>query len=314
MGLTWGGGQLIVHVLDCGITDESWAEYEVMIKRVAKKACVDVEVVRHIIDMRRFANFKTWTNGSKAAWARFLIPTLLADVDVCLYSDCDMLFVANPREVLDSLKDSNMLLVGHRDPSAETCADVEWYRRKEMPWDVEKYICSGLIVMNVKAFREEGIEKKCFEFVEQNPDVPIVDQTTLNQVCRGRIGLLADGWGLFTHECHAFDGRIRAIHFAGGWPWIRGKKCWHALSLSLSKEECLLWRDFESCILGLSPSVATYPSMGHRVLAFGALIAARVANRFGVGIGFGGLQRCVAEYDCHTSALGEARREIFENM
>lgn len=300
---------LVVHVLDCGIEDESWKEYEAILKRLAVKGIVKVEVIRHIIDMNLFANFKTYTNGSKATWARLLIPTLLVDVDQCVYSDCDMLFVANPIEMLEPLKDSNIIIAGHHDPAAEVCDDIMWCRQKNLTFDVTKYICAGLIAMNLKIFRSENIVQKCLDFGDHYLDVPLVDQTILNQVCLGRIALLPDGWGLFTQECHTFAGRIKSIHFAGGWPWKKGTRNWHALCLSLSKKECSLWREFETRMLGLAPSVSTMPSLWRCLVAKIAIAAARVANCFGIKIGR--YQTCVAAYDGHSTALARVEQELF---
>ena len=309
-----GGGQLIVHVLDCGITDESWAEYEAMIKRVAKKACVDVEVVRHIIDMRRFANFKTWTNGSKAAWARFLIPTLLADVDVCLYSDCDMLFVANPREMLDVFQDSDVFLAGHLDPSPTAVVEGRRYWQ-DGGIDEIGYLNSGLLFMNLKAFREANIEGRCFEFAALHPEMEYVDQTTLNYVCLGHRAFLPDGWGLFLHECHAFKGPIKAMHFAACrcWPWKKCGSFQNVAWLNLTRQEFDFWFEFEKRILGFSLPSAIKQPMRLRVKAACFLMLERFGNLVRVQIGQGRFQKIVAAYDVQTLALANARKVLFND-
>lgn len=300
-------------MLDCGIEESTWADYSARIKRLAAQADMTVALVRHRIDMTRFATFGGW-NGSRATWARLLIPDLLPNVDRCVYSDCDMFFVADPREMLDALDDPNVLLAGHCEPyMGDRCADEAWCRKKGVEFDAPTNLCAGLVAMNLAAFRAEGVVEKCLSFAAQNLDVPLPDQTTLNRVCFGRKGLLPDGWGLYAHECHAFGGRIKSIHYAGCrcWPWETCRIYKHVAWLAIAKEECAIWLDFETRILGASlPGPAT-PDWRLRLRAAGVLLLERVATRLGLQVGHGGFQSLVAAHDRNTPALANARREVF---
>jgi len=307
------GGRICLHVLDCGIGEPSWTSYAALIERVAVKAHVEVSLVRHRIDMSLFAKFGGW-NGSKAAWARLLIPDLLPDVDRCVYSDCDMFFVADPREMLETLDDPNVLIAGHCEPRmGDRCGDALWCQRHGVKFDAATNLCSGLLAINLDAFRAENIVEKCFAFAAENPDIPLVDQTTLNRVCFGRKALLPDGWGLFAHECHAFDGRLKSIHYAGCrcWPWETCRIYQHVTWLAIAKEECAIWLDFETRILGLSLPGPTKPALRLRLVAAGVLLMMRLATRLGSQVGHGGFQSLVAAHDKKTSALATARREVF---
>ena len=309
-----GGGGVSLHILDCGIDEPSWTSYAALIERVAAKVNVKVMLVRHRIDMSLFAKFSNW-NGSKATWVRLLIPDLLPDVDRCIYSDCDMLFVADPHEMLDALDDPNVLIAGHRDPSVKDLSPDElWCQKHRVEFDSATYVCSGLLALNLAAFRKEKIAEKCFAFVFENPDVPLVDQTTLNRVCLGRKALLPDGWGLFVRECLAFDGRIKAIHYAGSpcWPW-ETCRTWHNVAwLTIAKEVYVIWLDFETRILGFSLPGVTKPALRLRLAADGVLFMVRVATRLGIQIGHGGFQALLAAHDRNIlPALATARRVVF---
>ncbi len=313
-----GGGGVCLHVLDCGIEDPSWTNYAALIERVAAKTHVEVALVRHRIDMSLFAKFGEW-HGSKATWARLLIPDLLPDVDRCVYSDCDMLFVADPREMLDALDDPNVLIAGHRDPSVACdplvkylSPDELWCQKHGVEFDSTTYMNSGLLALNLAAFRAEKIVEKCFAFAAENPDVPCPDQTTLNRVCLGRKTLLPDGWGLFTYECRAFDGRIKAIHYSPCrcWPWETCRIYLHVTWLAISKECVGIWLDFETRILGLSLPGPTKPALRLRLVAAGILLMERVATRLGIQIGRGKFQLEVASRKRSTPALANARREV----
>ena len=307
------GGSICLHVLDCGIEDPSWTDYAALVDRVATKSNVTVSLVRHRIDMTLFAKFGSW-NGSKATWARLLIPDLLPDVDRCIYSDCDMFFIADPREMLDALDDPNILLAGHHEPvQSLRHPDDLWCEKHGVEFDAETNLCAGLLAMNLSAFRAENLVEKCFAFATENPDIPAMDQTTLNRVCLGRKALLSDGWGLIAHECHGFDGRIKAIHYAGCscWPWETCRTYLNVIWLAITKEEFSIWLDFETRILELSLPGVTKPALRLRLLASGVLLLGRIATRLGIQIGNGGFQALVAAHDKNTPALANARREVF---
>ena len=309
-----GANPLVVHVLDCGIEEATWNDYASRITRLAERVHVKTNLVRHVIDMNRFVNLLGWRNGSKATWARILIPELLPNVGECIYSDCDMLFITDPAEMLKSLGDQNTLMTGHLNQFGNRHPDACWHRRRGVKFDAAQHLCAGLIAMNLNAFRTGNLGEKCFEFMADYPDASALDQTALNYVCFGRTAFLPDGWGLFPHECHAYEGRIKAIHYSQGWPWLKCQNYCHALFLRLTRDECALWRDFETRILGLPPSVSTNPTLKQRLLAMSALVGARFANVLGVKIGRATLQECVAEYDCHSSALENVRQDLFGDI
>ena len=308
------GGGIRIHVLDCGIDAATWDDYSARIHALAAKVGADVSLVRHVVDMARLNRLEGWTNGSKAIWARLLIPELLPDVDQCVYSDCDMLFVADPAEMLDSLQDPNVLIAGHFDIDDTRRTDADWCREQGLPVSMDDYICSGLIAMNLKGFREEGVAEKCLDFGLRHSNIPFPDQTALNQVCLGRKALLPDGWGvLYPKECFSFAGRIKAIHFAGGTPWQKkyanGKQ---TLCSKLLQPFNALWHDFETRILGVPATLPVRPSFVHRLQAEVALIVSLLANALGVKVGNGAFQKTVAFYrGARPPALEGVREELF---
>ncbi len=308
-----GGGGLIVHVLDCGIEDVTWDKYVAEIQRLAQQGRLSVEVVRHTIDMKRFEEFRRGPNGSKATWARLLIPMILADVDKCVYSDCDMLFISNPIEMLEPLQDERVVLAGHCDVFGEKKMDAEWLHQKGLPFDASIYLCAGLVAMNLAAFRAEGLIEKCFDFVARYPDAPALDQTTLNQVCMGRTALLPNGWGFFPHECHVFQGHIKAIHYGGCrcWPWEKCRAYMDVLWLNLTRQEFSIWFDFEKRVLNLSLPHYMKVALRLRFLAWAAVLCARLTILLRIRVGTGAFQEFIDSICRTTNALAHARQELF---
>ena len=311
-----GANPLVVHVLDCGITEADWADYESRIKALAARVKVEVDVVRHVIDMAIFKDLPAW-HGSKALWTRILVPDILPDVDRCVFSDCDMLFVANPEEMLESLNDSNVYLAGHQSgfPRDESFPGAVWCRKNNLPFNPAVESCAGLLSMNLAALRVGHFVEKCLDFAAHHLDVPLADETTLNCVCFEHRALLPEGWGLYPWECHSLAGCIKSIHYVGGLPWKDKYDSYlPVISLKLSKKENALWHDFETKILGVSPSIAAVPSLRLRVLASAMVFCERMANLFGIKIGQARMQRIIAAYDGHSTSLATARQELFGDI
>lgn len=267
-----------VHILDCGISDDAWQEYSDHMHNLAKDDGKDILVTRHVVDMSWFASVPAWTNGSKATWARILLPEILKGVQYCIYSDCDVLFIEDPSELVQELNASGVSIIGHKNPFGSISPDAKWFKEKKLPFDENTYFCAGLIAMDLSWMREQNIVAKCWEFLRQFPDPVSVDQTVLNAVCNDSKGLLSDGWGLFTHECYIAKGRIKAVHFSGGCPWIIPKVTYDALYKRLSAHAASLWYAFQAEILRIEVCNRVDVKMMLRVKALIILFGCRVLN------------------------------------
>lgn len=180
-------------------------------------------------------------HGSLAMYAKILLPELLPDVDWVLYADGDTLCVGDVCEVFKYCDDSK-LIVGSRDPVGFNLgAD------RETPWILKNglkvgdksngYCCTGLMLMNLKAMRSEGVVNQCLDFVQRYGVADLAEQTVLNCVCFGRIGLLPRQWGVFSMCPEGVDFRKSAIvHYPQDTPWrrVKANKLMHDLV-------CLWW-------------------------------------------------------------------------
>lgn len=204
---------LSIHILDMGIGDADWSALCSTWTKMSSQAII----VRHPLNKDLFSNFKPW-NGSVAPYARILLPSLLPDVKWCLYADGDTFFIDDPDSLSQSL-DTSLSLVGHRNPSAiSKVSDQPWFIKNGLPFDIDKYVCSGLLLMNLEKLRNEKIKEKALDFLSRHPDSVAADQSALNAVCHGSIGLLPDGWGTFMYETATCQ-NCKCVHFAGTAPW-----------------------------------------------------------------------------------------------
>lgn len=204
---------LIVHVLDCGIPNAQWESFVQRIGTAEPTAHLE----RHIINMEQFDKFPGW-NGSRATYARLCLPSILSDVDWCVYADVDTLFVDDPLELI-SLYDPTIALQGALDRIASKGAQ-KWYERNGIPLSPEEYVCAGFILINLAWFRKHDMERRALQFLSEHQGVPFPDQDALNILCAGNKRLLPDGWGNFSFQPFGVE-RLKCIHFAGTFepPW-----------------------------------------------------------------------------------------------
>lgn len=245
-----GKSGFVIHVLDCGISDEKWVDYENWISSLAKRCEVDMRLERHKIDMHLFDGVLGWTNGSKATWARVLLPNILQLVDCCIYSDCDVFFVEDPSEMLEELRNSGKAIIGHKNPFGDRNLDAKWFAENNLPYLADEYFCAGLVAMNLDLMRSLDVVNGCWEFLRKYPNPATLDQAVLNYLCMSSKGILSEGWGLFVHECYRNDVKIKAIHFSGGWPWKKAKNTFDALCICLSYQANAIWHTFQTACLG----------------------------------------------------------------
>ena len=240
-------GTLHIHVLDCGIDDMSYNEAADRLRLLSNRFSVDCKIFRHNIDMSLFARFRTW-NSSRAAYARLMLPLLLDGIEYCIYSDCDMLFIEDPRMLVHELKTSGAAVLGHRNPigrDGETI-DLKWFERHREPFNRETYFCSGLIAMDLEKFRRPGALDAMFDFLARHPDAISADQAALNWYFRNESALATDGWGLFQSECFGDKHPIRAIHYSGGSPWKKPPSWYEYI---MTRKVDMLWLSFARKIL-----------------------------------------------------------------
>lgn len=128
------------------------------------------------------------------AYYRLSLPEKLPNIDKIIYLDGDTLVSKgkNLQKMYD-LKVDNLYCRGFLDDNRD--------RLKKFGINCDKYICSGVMLMNLKSMRKDKIVQKFKEFISKNNDrLNQHDQTVINYVCRGKIGELPPGYGMFNYS------------------------------------------------------------------------------------------------------------------
>lgn len=149
--------------------------YNTNIKFIPTKNLEEIDV--EISSMERNFNLKSYT-----AYARLFISNLIPEtIDKVLYLDCDSIIVDSFREFWD-LNIDNYYCAGVLD---ETNAAV----KKQLKFKKdENYINTGVLLINLKKWREDNVEEKFIRFMIDNEHRYYQhDQGIINNVFKGKI-------------------------------------------------------------------------------------------------------------------------------
>ncbi len=148
--------------------------------------------------------------GGYDAFTRIFLPELL-QVSRCIYMDIDMVVVGDLGGLLD-LYDKNDFISGVYDSVAVTFPS---------PWTHEKYINSGLLVLNLDELRKYDFIKKAVAFLSSNSRLLVNnDQDVIsNSVDRDKISLIDSRFNQFLPDKQSVTNAV-ILHFTGNFkPW-----------------------------------------------------------------------------------------------
>ena len=171
----------------------------------------------------------TW---SIYAWYRILIPEILPDnIHRILYLDADII-------VKDNLED--LFLINMDDKSIASTIDIETFNEETFlrcKYDKDKkYICSGVLLMNLDYWRKENLTNKIILWAKENNHlIKFPDQDTINYICQDTKILLPIRYGIqapfltnnkfykepYYQELKDCITKPAIIHYAGCNPWIK---------------------------------------------------------------------------------------------
>ena len=140
------------------------------------------------------ADFGTY-KGSPMAFLRLYLGELLPDVDWVVYSDVDTLWY---RDVADlwALRDETKTIQWVRDIASTRMEALAWQRQINPSFDVNRYGCSGIMLINLKRVRERRLLERAVAFTKAQGLFKYVDQDILNALCHDDCGFLPPWWNV----------------------------------------------------------------------------------------------------------------------
>ena len=184
-------------------------------------------------------NIYTQTSYSPEIYYRLLIPTLMPDYEKVLYFDGDMLALTDVAELYHTTNLGDNLIASSRD-YAGLCHcykegdDRREYREQILGLkNVDNYILSGMLVMNVPEFNKTFTADELMQ-ISTYMDWRQHDQDILNVICEDRILLVDGAWdhlqdfgwtnylpAWLKQEYDETTKNIKISHFAGQRkPWV----------------------------------------------------------------------------------------------
>lgn len=161
---------------------------------------------------------------TREAYFRFKLPSLLPGIDKIMYLDCDMIVFRDLSELFQT--DINNYYAGMVLDASTKLSPNANQERLELP-ENSSYFNTGLIIINLKKWREEKIEQKLFEWTKENKERIIwVEQDAVNVVFHGFIRELPEEYNI---QLNYYNNReilsnlvekMHIIHYCGlGKPW-----------------------------------------------------------------------------------------------
>lgn len=258
---------LSFNILDGGFSEEQFHNLTTELMRIRD----GIEVHRFKINESLFSQFPSW-RGNKMAYARFLIASLRNDIDHIIYCDADYLWIGDISE-LWSLRDDSTILQACRDPYVAKTSEPEWFQSHGYEFESDRYFCTGLLLMNLRLFRNERIVESVYEFLGKHPDVLFPDQGALNILLAHRVKIIEDKWMRFSTDIKGLGverADVAGIHYVNDLPWKNKPLA------ELVCDTCLLWYSYYAIALkrSLLSSLHKYVGMPRAllVLAMGAFM------------------------------------------
>ncbi len=183
------------------------------------------------LDVSRYVDrdkFYVHSYFSIATYYRMFAPEILSQYDKILYLDCDLVVLSDVGALYDTEIGDNYLAAVH-DRGLVDVPDkylLDYVRDLGNGLIPEDYFNAGVLVMNLKQFREESVGQKCMEYMAQHPKLKWQDQDVLNVICHGRVVYLPEKWNKkqYYYNYDMLDSGERPeaciLHYVGGnKPW-----------------------------------------------------------------------------------------------
>lgn len=151
---------------------------------------------------------------SVAIYYRMFIPSLFPQYDKAIYLDGDIVVLGDISEFYHTNIEGKLVAAINDRLVADTPQFVD-YVEQAVGIKADVYFNSGVLVMNLKEFRKQNIEKQFLDLLlEYNFDSVCPDQDYLNVLCRDSKVLLPVGWNKMPLPDETFDvSTLKLLHY-----------------------------------------------------------------------------------------------------
>ena len=205
-----------IYVLHSGVNPE----YEEKILRYSEEgfevSFVDVtERLKTISSLLHMRDYYTCTT-----YFRIFIAGMFPQYDKALYLDCDLV-VLGDISALYGYDLGDNLIGGAPCEGVNSFEVYKQYVREVDGLNPDMFFNAGVILMNLKSFREEGFYEKFADLLRKYKFTVIQDEDYLNVLCQDRVLQLPRAWNKFPVSRDKLDREeLRIVHYGMTWkPW-----------------------------------------------------------------------------------------------
>ena len=165
-----------IYVIENKISDENKEKLEKIVRRYQRNI-----IFINFEKYKSYLNLNMQWNISISAYARLFVASMLPNnLDKILYFDCDTLIVNSLEELWN--EDINNFYV------AGVCDTVSGNTKQAIGLkNTDLYINSGMLLINLKKWREDNLEKNLLNFIDDyNGNVIHHDQGVINGVIKNK--------------------------------------------------------------------------------------------------------------------------------
>lgn len=174
-----------INVIDGGIAENN----KQMLIHLMKKFNAEIKFVK--IDVNRFQQcpIEEHQHISLATYYRYLLPSLFPEYDKIIYLDCDLIVRCSLCDLFKTNIENNYI---------GGVIDII-YKENTERLNLEKYVNAGVLLINLKKWRQENIEQQLFDYTINNrKNIVWWDQDVLNVVLQNGIIYIDKKWNLQT--------------------------------------------------------------------------------------------------------------------
>lgn len=198
-----------IIILNTGLCEEN-------IAKVKQNECKGFKI--DFFDISKFvedikSRFKSVYHFSIVTYYRLFIASIFTEYEKIIYLDCDLVVLGDISK-LYSIDPGDNIFCAVPDVFVKNTSEFRRYTSMAIGIDPEKYINAGVLLLNLKNFRENHIEEKFIKLItEYDFDLLDPDQAYLNYLCRDKILHLENSWNNMPGNLPS-EGEKNIVHYA----------------------------------------------------------------------------------------------------
>lgn len=159
------------------------------------------------------SHFKNVYHFSIVTYYRLFIASLFPQYDKIVYLDCDLVVLGDISELYNAPLGNNILGAAP-EQYVQNTEEFRRYAKIALGVDPDRYVNAGVLVINLKEFRQNKIEEKFVELITKYDfDLLDPDQAYLNYLCQDKIYMLPNGWNKEPMPLTC-EGEKNIVHYA----------------------------------------------------------------------------------------------------